>query len=154
MAKVRVRDRCPPLGRRETIGADYVYATGTEHSPESPTDYDVIGSVSEGTGLYALEQLPRVDLLCVVPPAPGRSLGPVALFAAERYCRERQALLLTEPPEDWRLAHDVLADRQWRQIGSPNVMTCFPLPGDGSVLGAMAGALVAADASGASVGPG
>ena len=31
---------------------------------ETPTDYDLIGSVHEGTGLYALEQVPRVDLLC------------------------------------------------------------------------------------------
>jgi len=130
-------------------GGDYVYADGIGGAPSSPSDYDLIGSIGEGTGLYALEQLPRIDLLCIVPPEPGRSLGPVALFAAERYCRDRHALLLTEPPAAWQLPCDVLSDRQRQEFSSPNVVTCFPLPGDGSVLGALAGALVSRDAAGA-----
>jgi len=137
------------LGSGASTGSDYIYADGIGGTPRSPSDYDLIGSISEGTGLYALEQLPRIDLLCIVPPEPGRSLGPVALFAAERYCRDRQALLLTEPPATWQLPGDVVSDQQRREFASPNVVTCFPLPGDGSVLGALAGALVSRDAAGA-----
>ncbi|MGI9331457.1 MAG: hypothetical protein ACR2QB_12175 [Gammaproteobacteria bacterium] len=137
------------LGSGASTGGDYVYADGMGVTPCSPSDYDLIGSISEVTGLYALDQLPRIDLLCIVPPEPGRSLGPVALFAAERYCRDRQALLLTEPPASWQLPGDVLSDQKRREFTSPNVVTCFPLPGDGSVLGALAGALVSRDAAGA-----
>ncbi len=154
-ALLRLREEGPgerpqlTLGSGASTGSDYVYADGVGGTPQSPSDYDLIGSISEGTGLYALEQLPRIDLLCIVPPEPGRSLGPVALFAAERYCRERHALLLTGPPASWQLPCDVLADQQRREFASPNVVTCFPAPGDGSVLGALAGALVSRDAAGA-----
>jgi hypothetical protein len=38
------------------------------------TDYDIIGSNNEGTGLFALDQCQRVDLVCV-PSPPWRDLG-------------------------------------------------------------------------------
>lgn len=135
----------PTVGPGALMNPDYVYADGTRLPAEMLSDYDLIGSPREGTGLYALEQIARLDLLCILPPAPGLSLGPVARFAAERYCRRRQALLLVEPPGHWQLARDVIADRQRGQFASPNVVTCFPLPGDSSVLGALAGALAARD---------
>jgi hypothetical protein len=150
-ALVRLRDTgttrrpLPTLGPGALMNPDYVYADGTRLPAETLSDYDLIGSPRESTGLYALEQIARLDLLCIVPPAPGLCLGPVARFAAERYCRRRQALLLIEPPSHWQLASDVLADRQRGQFASPNVVTCFPLPGDSSVLGALAGALAARD---------
>ena len=90
-------------GEDDIAGTGYAYADVRPGASALPTDYDLIGCASNATGLFALEQLPRLDLLCVVPPDPRRSLGPVALFAAERYCRGRQALLLTEQPTNWRL---------------------------------------------------
>ena len=155
-ALVRLRDTGATQRPRPTVGPgalmnpDYVYADGTRLPAEMLTDYDLIGSPRDSTGLYALEQIARLDLLCIVPPAAGFSLGPVARFAAERYCRRRQAVLLVEPPGHWQLARDVIADGQRDEFASPNVVTCFPLPGDSSVLGALAGALAAHDqASGA-----
>lgn len=150
-ALVRLRDSAatqrplPTLGPGALMNPDYVYADGTRLPAEMLTDYDLIGSPRDSTGLYALEQIARLDLLCIVPPAAGLCLGPVARFAAERYCRRRQALLLVEPPGHWKLARDVIGDRQRGQFASPNVVTCFPLPGDSSVLGALAGALAARD---------
>lgn len=150
-ALVRLRDTgvtrrpIPTVGPGALMNPDYVYADGTRLPAEMLTDYDLIGSPQDRTGFYALEQIARLDLLCIVPPAAGLCLGPVARFAAERYCRRRQALLLVEPPGHWQLARDVIADRQRSQFASPNVVTCFPLPGDSSVLGALAGALAAQD---------
>lgn len=150
-ALVRLRDDhgnrrpLPTLGPGALMTPDYVYADGTRLPAEMLSDYDLIGSARDSTGLYALEQIARLDLLCLVPPAPGLELGAVARFAAERYCQRRQALLLIEPPSHWQFVRDVIDDRQRGQFASPNVVTCFPLPGDGSVLGALAGALAAQD---------
>ena len=67
---------------------------------EELTDYDIIGSNSEGTGLFALDRCERVDLVCV-PPPPGRDLGSTSFVAAMRYCERRRALLVWDPPWSW-----------------------------------------------------
>jgi hypothetical protein len=151
---VRLRDAgatgrpIPTLGPGAVVNPDYVYADGTRLPAEELSDYDLVGSQRECTGLYALEQVARVDLICVIPPRADFPLGPVARFAAERYCRRRQALLLVEPPAHWQFVRDVVNDVQRNEFASPNVVTCFPMPGDSSILGALAGALAARDQSG------
>jgi len=141
---------CPGLG----IGAAYEYGDDDwrEHSPL--TDYDLVGSNTEGSGIFALDRIPVVDLICVVPDAD--DLGPVALFAAERYCRDRQALLFVDPPARWKSVADVVRERMSSDFSSPNVATYFPRPvakpGTGlnrtpSALGALIGRLVADDAN-------
>jgi hypothetical protein len=126
----------------------YVYADKPAADPEAPSDYDLIGSVADGTGLYALEQVPCVDLVCVVPPSAGASLGPVALFAAERYCSRRCAMLLLDPPYQWDTVGAAVAGQRVGGFTSPNAVTYFPRPSSGTALGAIAGALAAADAEG------
>ena len=148
----------PPAERPErTLGLGvstdaYIYTKADWRSPDSPTDYDLIGSEAEGTGLLALEQIPILDLLCVVPGAPDADLGPVILFAAERYCRKRNALLLVDPPAHWTTINAVTRSQREQGFTSPNVVTYFPAPRPApessvraSVLGAIAGQLVAAD---------
>ena len=78
------------------------------------TDYDVIGSAASGTGLFALAGIERFNMLCIPPLARERDLGLSSLLVAARVCRERQALLLLDPPAAWssaRLALDAL--RSW-----------------------------------------
>jgi len=141
--------RCPGLG----IGAAYEYADDDWHEHSPLTDYDLVGCNTEGTGLFALDRIPVVDLICPVPDAD--DIGPVALFAAERYCRERQAMLFVDPPASWKSVADVVRGRLSSAFSSPNVATYFPrpvaIPGTGlnrtpSALGALIGRLVADDA--------
>jgi len=142
--------RCPGF----EVGASYEYADDDwrEHSPL--TDYDLIGCDTEGTGIFALDRIPVVDLICLVPDA--EDVGPVALFAAERYCRLRQALLFVDPPAGWNCVSDVVRECLSSAFSSPNVVTYFPRPvakpGTGlnrtpSALGALIGRLVADDAA-------
>ena len=70
---------------------------------EELTDYDIIGSNAEGTGLFALDRCERVDLVCV-PSPPGRDLGSTSFLAATRYCERRRALLVWDPPWAWTSA--------------------------------------------------
>ena len=60
------------------------------------------------------------------PECPGANLGPVALFAAERYCRERHALLLLDPPATWASVDDVVRTQRQRGFASANALTYFP----------------------------
>ncbi len=140
-----------PLGA--AAAAFYVYAE-TEWKPhETLTDYDLVGSDSEGTGLFALDLLAVLDLVCIIPER-GKEVGPVALFMADRYCRKRNALLLIDPPSQWTSVESVLTSSREREFCSPNVITYFPrlaydsqqnhLPCT-SAIGAIAGSLAAED---------
>jgi hypothetical protein len=104
----------------------YVYSRATWQGDNTPTDYDLIGSREESTGLFALEQVPWVDFVCLVPGVSGAALGPVALFAADRYCRERHALLLLDPLDSWGEVRDVVRAQRERGFASPNAVTYFP----------------------------
>ena len=107
-------------------GVRYAYSRATWQGDNTPTDYDLVGSREEGTGLFALEQVPWVDFICLVPGVSGATLGPVALFAADRYCRERHALLLLDPPASWSEVADVVRTQRERGFASPNALTYFP----------------------------
>ncbi len=107
-------------------GVRYVYSRATWQGDNTPTDYDLIGSREDSTGLFALEQVPWVDFVCLVPGVSGAALGPVALFAADRYCRERHALLLLDPPPSWGGMRDVVRAQRERGFASANALTYFP----------------------------
>jgi phage tail sheath protein FI len=72
---------------------------GTELS-----DYDLVGSRKERTGLFALEHVENFDLLYLPPPGKGIDTGPAAILAGERYCRERGAMLVVDPRSEWTSA--------------------------------------------------
>ncbi|HET7923265.1 MAG TPA: hypothetical protein VFL30_00115 [Rhodanobacteraceae bacterium] len=92
---------------------------------EELTDYDVIGSNAEGTGLFALDALERVDLLCV-PSPPGRDLGSTSFLAATRYCERRRALLVWDPPWAWTSADAAVLALRTSAHASPQALTYFP----------------------------
>lgn len=92
---------------------------------EDLTDYDVIGSNAEGTGLFALDALERVDLVCV-PSPPGRDLGSTSFLAATRYCDRRRALLVWDPPWAWTSADAAVLALRTSAHASRHALTYFP----------------------------
>lgn len=87
------------------------------------TNYDIIGSAAQATGLFALNAVDAFNLLCIPPLARDVDLGPSTLLVANRYCRERRALLFVDPPLAWDTAAKALAEmRDW------------PLPSDSACL--------------------
>lgn len=134
-------------------GSRYVYGRSSWEGDNAPTDYDLIGSREDCTGLFALEQAPWVDFIHLVPGVSGADLGPVAVYAAERYCRERHAFLLLDPPAGCTRVADIVRRQRQRAFASPDAVTWFPQleavaparPGEMlSAAGAIAGALCAA----------
>ncbi len=154
---VRLHGDAPRARPALTPGADgigpprYVHASGDWRMDVPPGDYDLIGSPDDGTGLHALDQVATVDLVCLLSGSPRTDVGPVGIFAAERYCARRNALLLLDPPGSWSAAADVSRSQWDSTFSSPNVVTYFPRlaepapDGHGlrsrSALGAIAGML-------------
>jgi hypothetical protein len=157
-ALVRIAGPVPRERPTRTVGdagytVNYVYSRSDWQGDNTPTDYDLIGSREEATGLFALEQAPWVDFVVLVPGVTGATLGPVVLFAAERYCRERHALLLLDPPGSWSGVADAVRTQRERGFASANAVTYFPAlespphggpAGQLSAAGAIAGCLGAA----------
>ena len=90
------------------------------------SDYDVIGSAIEGTGVFALKGAARFNMLCIPPLTRDADVGLSTLLVAAKFCRERQALLLVDPPSTWLSARTALdAWRVW-PFRSDSAVMFFP----------------------------
>jgi phage tail sheath protein FI len=92
---------------------------------EELTDYDVVGSNRQGTGIFALERTQGVDLLCI-PAAPSADRGTTAFLAAERFCEKHRAILIWDPPAAWVTALTAVIGIRNGSYSSHNAMTYFP----------------------------
>jgi hypothetical protein len=104
----------------------YVEILADRVNSPPPSDYDLIGSAADGTGLNALEHIPDIGQIVLLSGAEGAPLGPVALLAADRFCRSHQSLLIIDPPARWQTVEDVMADQERSGFASPNAITWFP----------------------------
>jgi hypothetical protein len=90
------------------------------------TDYDLIGSSLDRTGVFALHQAEYFNFLCIPPLSRDRDVGPSVLLVAARYCKERRALLIVDPPSSWQTADDALFGlRDWN-VSNENALMYFP----------------------------
>ena len=117
---VRVTEEVPGQRPDRTAGGPGGVAVGyTLSNPDGDdgaplTDYDVIGAAGAATGLFALQGVPRFNMLCIPPLTRERDVGLSTLLVAARLCRDRQALVLLDPPAAWTTARAALdALRSW-----------------------------------------
>jgi len=61
----------------------------------------LIGDRAAKSGLYALEKADLFNLLCIPPDRHGGDTAPAVYQEALRYCVERRAFLLVDPPAAW-----------------------------------------------------
>jgi hypothetical protein len=90
------------------------------------TDYDVIGSAIEGTGVFALDGASRFNMLCIPPLTRDNDLGLSTLLVAAKFCRERQALLVVDPPSAWLSARTALDSLRIWPFRSDSAVMYFP----------------------------
>jgi Bacteriophage tail sheath protein len=89
------------------------------------TDYDLIGSSVEHTGVFALHEA-DFNFLCIPPLSRDQDVGPSVLYVAALYCKQRRAMLITDPPSHWHTADDALAGlREWN-LFNENALMYFP----------------------------
>jgi hypothetical protein len=104
---VRLASALPPQRPERTAGAGgsgavgYVVSNPDGDDGDTLTNYDIIGDALSGRGLFALRGAEPFNFLCVPPLARELDVGVPALLVALRLCRERQAMLLVDPPAAW-----------------------------------------------------
>jgi hypothetical protein len=118
----------PEITRGQGAGAliGYVDCNSDGDDGQVLSDYDLIGSEQRRAGLFALRDGPPFNFLYLPPPTRHTDLGISALVVGARFCRDRQALLLVDPPRQWRgvqQALDGLAD--W-PFHSADALMFFP----------------------------
>jgi len=91
--------RTPPAASGAVIGYTPSNPDGDDGGPI--TDYDIIGSAQSRTGIFALEAAPDINMLCVPPLTREHDVGLSTLLVAGRFCREKRALLIVDPPSEW-----------------------------------------------------
>jgi uncharacterized protein len=68
------------------------------------TDINIVGADLrlERRGLYALDKADLFNLLCIPPLTRDIDVSLDTLSAAVKYCQDRRALLLIDPPSEWK----------------------------------------------------
>ncbi len=108
------------------LATGYVYSNTDGDDGGPLTDYDLIGSAAERTGLFALDDADYFNFLCLPPIARDRDVGASALLVAARYCRARRALLIVDPPNRWQTADDALRGLAGFELNSEDAVMYFP----------------------------
>jgi hypothetical protein len=117
---VRLAGALPAQRPDRTLGpggpgaVGYVVSNSDGDDGDALTNYDLIGDARKGTGLFALRSGEPFNFLCLPSLARTTDVGLPALLVALRLCRERQAMLLVDPPTAWDTpAAAVEAVRHW-----------------------------------------
>lgn len=155
---MRVRGAAPFQRPDRTVGpgaiapVSWIVADRRGSHGEPLTDYDIIGSASESTGIFALQKAPGFDLLCIPPPGPESDIGPAVILAAIRLCRQRRAVLLLDAPATCTDGQTLTRYLEHVNLGADNAMLSFPRITDGRAgeaprasCGAVAGMLARSD---------
>ena len=126
-----VRAESPlPTHRPECTGdsSGFTYALHAQDGSDGTelTDYDLVGSRREEAGLFALAGVPHFDLLYLPALGKGRDAGATSILAADRYCRERGAMLIVDPDRDWTTPLDAVHGLRDSAFSSPNMLCYFP----------------------------
>jgi hypothetical protein len=116
----------PTSGAQTSLASSYVGHTQVGTDGHDLSDYDLVGSRKLEAGLFALSGVERLDILYLPPPGKWRDVGPTALLAAERFCRERGAMLLLDPLLDWQTPQDAIAGVRAPGYASSNLISYFP----------------------------
>lgn len=119
--------RPDPTPRHDPRGiAGYVFS-GPDADDGAPlTDYDIIGSAARGTGIFALAETGGISLLVIPPLARDVDVGASTLLVANRFCRERRAILFVDPPLAWDSAAKALAQMRHWPLPSDSACMFFP----------------------------
>jgi uncharacterized protein len=108
------------------LATGYVTSNSDGDDGAPLSDYDLIGSVVDRTGLFALEHSDYFNFLCIPPLSREQDVGPSALLVGARYCKERRALLIVDPPSTWHTADDALVGMRDWNLCNENALMYFP----------------------------
>jgi uncharacterized protein len=129
---VRVRGAMPMQRPAPTPGRDphrivgYINSNPDGNDGAPLTDYDLIGSATEHTGLFALSAAERIDFLNLPPLTREQDVGSSSLLVASRFCRERHAMLIVDPPQSWTTCQAALSGLRQFNFSCDQAVMFFP----------------------------
>lgn len=129
---VRVRGNVPGVRPDATLAvagrglAAYVGSNPDGDDGGPLTDYDIIGSAAEQTGLFSLGRAETFNFLCIPPLSRDTDVGASTLLVANRYCRDRRAMLVVDPPRAWDTPGAALEGMRDWPFASDSALMYFP----------------------------
>jgi hypothetical protein len=108
------------------LATGYVNSNSDGDDGAPLTDYDLIGSEVERSGIFALKDADYFNFLCLPPLARDQDVGLGALLVGSRYCKERRALLIVDPPSSWQTAEDALRGMRDWTLRTEDAFMYFP----------------------------
>jgi hypothetical protein len=117
-------DRTLMPGTNLPVGYVSSNPDGDDGKPVS--DYDIIGSAARGTGLFALERIDDLAFVYIPPLARSVDVGISTLLVAARFCREKRAMLIVDPPASWDSAQQAIRALKALDFRSDNALMFFP----------------------------
>jgi phage tail sheath protein FI len=124
-----VRIKTLSTGRPADV-ASATFSSVTDGSPLASTDYDDPADATfrkNRRGLYALDSVDTVNLLCLPPPARTSDMFPSVWTAAASYCESRFTVLLVDPPSSWSTPEAAAAHTDLTSLASTHAAFYFPL---------------------------
>ena len=104
----------------------YAFSNADGDDGGALSDYDIIGSAAAATGMFALSAADGFNFLCIPPLSREHDVGLSALLVAARYCRERHAMLIVDPPAAWNTARAALDGMRTWPFRSDNAVMYYP----------------------------
>lgn len=129
---VRVRGLVPSVRPEPTLlagtnlPAGYVSSNPDGNDGRPLTDYDVIGSVTRRSGLFALEGVDDLAFVYIPPLSRSQDIGASALMVAGKFCREQRVMLIVDPPTDWVTPANAIAGSKALDFHSDTAVMFFP----------------------------
>ena len=131
-ALVRVRGEVPSTrpdrtlmpGTNLPVGYASSNPDGDDGRPIS--DYDVIGSATRRSGLFALDELDELAFLYIPPLTRTADVGVSTVLVAAKFCRQRRAMLIVDPPTAWGSAAEAVRGLKGLNFHSDHALMFFP----------------------------
>jgi hypothetical protein len=129
---VRVRGDVPATRPERTLMAGTNLPVGYASSNPDGSDgravtaYDVIGSAVRRTGLFALADVDDLAFVYVPPLTRSQDVGVSALLVAARFCRDKRAILIVDPPATWETAADAAREVKKLSFHNDNAVMFYP----------------------------
>ena len=101
-------DQATPITDLNTGAQIHATTPGTDGS--AITDANIVPATPGKSGLYALELADLFNLLCIPPLDIGVDPGVATWQTAAAYCRKRRAVLVLDPPGNWKAKDTVVAN--------------------------------------------
>lgn len=116
----------PTPGREPQRMVGYVNSNPDGNDGAPLTDYDLIGSATEQTGLFALSAVERIDFVNLPPLTRELDVGLSSLLVASRFCRDHHAMLIVDPPQSWNSCQTALSGLRQFNFSCDQAVMFFP----------------------------